>query len=108
MGRMVSQKKDFIGRFMGELLESWGLAATVLSRPLGVIERVSREPGAYDLVILDQTMPGITGVSLARELAATLPDGLNLARWVSEPLADGSRIDEIEESYLASAPAGPG
>jgi PAS domain S-box-containing protein len=70
---LVVDDEESVGRFMGELLESWGLAATVLSRPLGVIERVSREPGAYDVVILDHTMPGITGVSLARELAAARP-----------------------------------
>jgi len=65
-----------LGRLM--LRDYWragwrGIAATVLTRPLGVIERLSRQPDAYDLVILDQTMPGITGISLARELAAARP-----------------------------------
>jgi len=70
---LVVDDEESVGRFMGELLESWGIAATVLARPLGVIERLSRQPGAFDLVILDQTMPGITGISLARELAAARP-----------------------------------
>jgi len=34
-------------------------------------EHVARE--RYDVVILDQTMPGITGLSLARELSAARP-----------------------------------
>jgi CheY-like chemotaxis protein len=70
---LVVDDEESVGQFMGELLESWGITATVLTRPLGVIERLSREPRAYDLVILDQTMPGITGISLARELAAARP-----------------------------------
>ena len=70
---LVVDDEPLVGQFMGELLESWGITATVLTRPLGVIERLSREPGAYDLVILDQTMPGITGISLARELVSARP-----------------------------------
>ena len=34
--------------------------ATAMTSPLGVLERIARE--RYDLVILDQTMPGITGI----------------------------------------------
>jgi DNA-binding NarL/FixJ family response regulator len=36
-----------------------------------VLDKVKRE--RYDAVILDQTMPGVTGMSLARELAAAHP-----------------------------------
>ena len=56
---------------MRELLESWGLEATALVSPLGVLERIARQPP--DLVILDHTMPGITGMNLAREIAAAHP-----------------------------------
>jgi PAS domain S-box-containing protein len=71
---LVVDDEKAVADFMRELLESWGLAATALSSPLGVLERISREPRAFDLVILDQTMPGITGMSIARELAAVRPD----------------------------------
>ncbi|HZM32852.1 MAG TPA: PAS domain S-box protein [Burkholderiales bacterium] len=70
---LVVDDEESVGRFMGELLESWGLAATVLTRPYGVIERLSRAPDAFDLAILDQTMPGITGMNLAREIASVRP-----------------------------------
>ena len=70
---LVVDDEHAVAQMMRELLESWGLAATALTRPQGVMERLSREPGAYDLVILDQTMPGITGLSLARELHAAWP-----------------------------------
>jgi CheY-like chemotaxis protein len=92
---LVVDDEESVGRFMGELLESWGLRATVLARPLGVIERVSREPAAFDLVILDQTMPGITGMSLARELASARP-GLPVILYTG-------RSDEITPQDLEAA-----
>ena len=68
---LVVDDEKAVAEFMRELLSSWGLEAAALNGPLGVLERVVREP--YDLVILDQTMPGITGLSLARELSAARP-----------------------------------
>jgi PAS domain S-box-containing protein len=68
---LIVDDEKAVADFMRELLESWGLEATALTNPLGVLERVTRE--RYDFVILDQTMPGMTGVSLAREIAAARP-----------------------------------
>jgi CheY-like chemotaxis protein len=74
---------------MRELLESWGLEAAAVTSPLGVLERVAREP--CQLVILDQTMPGITGLSLAREIAAARPE-LPVVLYTGNP----ERIDRDE------------
>jgi PAS domain S-box-containing protein len=68
---LVVDDEKAVAEFMRELLETWGLEPTALFSPLGVLERVARE--RYDLVILDQTMPGITGMNLAREIAAARP-----------------------------------
>ena len=62
-----------VAEFMRELLESWGMSARTATDPLAVPEHVARDPRAYDLVILDQTMPGMTGLGLARELLALRP-----------------------------------
>jgi PAS domain S-box-containing protein len=94
---LVVDDEELVGRFMGELLESWGIEATVLARPLGVIERVSRDPAAFDLVILDQTMPGITGLSLARELAAVRP-GLPVVLYSG--LSDGITPRDLEAANI--------
>jgi CheY-like chemotaxis protein len=69
---LVVDDEKAVAEFMRELLSSWGLEAATLNGPLGVLERVARE--RYDVVILDQTMPGITGLNLARELHASRPD----------------------------------
>src|SRR5688572_20320564 len=59
---LVVDDEKVVAEFMRELLGSWGLEAAALVSPVGVLERISREPP--DLVILDHTMPGITGMSL--------------------------------------------
>jgi PAS domain S-box-containing protein len=68
---LVVDDENAVADFMRELLSSWGLEATALTSPLGVLDKVRRE--RYDAVILDQTMPGVTGISLAREIAAARP-----------------------------------
>jgi signal transduction histidine kinase len=68
---LVVDDERAVADFMRELLESWGLQAAAATSPRGVLERIVREPP--DLVILDQTMPGMTGISLAREIAMAHP-----------------------------------
>jgi PAS domain S-box-containing protein len=86
---LVVDDEKAVADFMRELLDSWGLEATALSSPLGVLERISREPP--DLVILDQTMPGITGMSIAREIAAARP-GLPVVLYTG----NSERIEQEE------------
>jgi PAS domain S-box-containing protein len=82
-----------VAEFMRELLESWGLSAHTTSDPLGVPQRFARDPGAYDLVILDQTMPGMSGLRLAQELLAVRP-GLPILLYTG--LSDGIAAPEME------------
>jgi PAS domain S-box-containing protein len=86
---LVVDDEKAVADFMRELLESWGVQASALSNPLGVLERLARE--AYDLVILDQTMPGMTGIRLAREIAAARP-GLPVVLYTG----NSERIDQEE------------
>jgi PAS domain S-box-containing protein len=90
---LVVDDEKAVADFMRELLESWGLEATALTRPFGVLERVARE--RYDLVILDQTMPGITGMNLAREIAAARP-GLPVVLYTGN-------TDRVEREELDAA-----
>jgi PAS domain S-box-containing protein len=66
---LVVDDEAAVGRFMRELLESWGLEAVSLTSPA----RAKEACRDYDLVITDQTMPGTTGYELAKELIALRP-----------------------------------
>ena len=59
-----------IGR---QVLESLGYRTTGTTSSIDALERFKADPGAFDLVITDQTMPRMTGIELARELLAVQP-----------------------------------
>jgi len=71
---LVVDDETTVGEFMRELLASWGLEAACVARPQEALDAVAREPGRYDLVITDQSMPRMTGLELARALAGTRPE----------------------------------
>lgn len=57
-----------------ELLEALGYTVTAGTSSLEALARFRAKPDAYDLVITDMTMPGLTGRELARELQIIRPD----------------------------------
>jgi PAS domain S-box-containing protein len=86
---LVVDDEQAVAEFMREQLETWGLRASAITRPLEVLALLRRE--RYDLVILDHTMPGITGLSLAREIAAARP-GLPVLLYTG----NSERLDKDE------------
>ncbi len=60
-----------IGR---ELIESLGYRVTAETDPSQALDRLRADPTAFDLMITDQNMPGLTGVDLTREALALRPD----------------------------------
>jgi CheY-like chemotaxis protein len=99
---LVVDDEKAVAEFMRELLSSWGLDATALNGPLGVLEQVARD--RHDVVILDQTMPGITGITLARELAAAHP-GLPVVLYTGN--SERLRPDEIQAAGVRAVLAKP-
>ena len=57
-----------------ELLEALGYIVTTGTSSMEALECFRARPDAFDLVITDMTMPGLTGRELARELLAIRPD----------------------------------
>jgi CheY-like chemotaxis protein len=57
-----------------EMLGDLGYSVTAKANSLEALECFRAAPEAFDLVLTDMTMPGLTGIELARELTITRPD----------------------------------
>jgi len=92
---LVVDDEEMVGDFMGDLLQGRGLEVQVLRDPRDALERIRRNPRAFDLIVTDQTMPGLTGLDLARQISSVAP-GLPII------LCTGYS-EGIEEKDLAAA-----
>ena len=70
---LVVDDEDMIRDFMADLLGGWGLDVEVLPDGAAARDRIARDAARFDLVITDQTMPEMTGLALAREVARLRP-----------------------------------
>ena len=70
---LVEDEPSVLG-FMRELLQGWGLEVVAASDPADALHWFSLEPERFDLVLTDYTMPGMTGMELARALVARRAD----------------------------------
>ena len=55
------------------MLERLGYSVTVRMSSIEALTTFKNQPDAFDLVITDQTMPGMTGIDLARSLMQIRP-----------------------------------
>lgn len=69
---LVDDDADVL-EYMGELLGIWGCKVTAFGDGLAARERFRAGPADFDLAVLDQTMPQLTGIELARQLSALNP-----------------------------------
>ncbi|MCL7489374.1 MAG: PAS domain-containing protein [Desulfobulbaceae bacterium] len=56
------------------MLQRLGYTVTVRSNSIDALETFQNQPERFDLVITDQTMPGMTGVDLSRRMLQIRPD----------------------------------
>jgi CheY-like chemotaxis protein len=66
---LVVDDEQSVAEFMRELLRSWGLEVDVAHGAEEALSMLESDPGAYDLVITDQTMPRMSGLQLAERIA---------------------------------------
>lgn len=57
-----------------ELLQKWGYRVTGRTESPAALEAFLADPGGFDLIMTDLTMPGMTGLELARRVMAIRPD----------------------------------
>lgn len=70
---LLVDDEQLVGEFMAELLGGWGLEVTVQRDPVEGRRWLAEDPARVDLVLTDQTMPKMTGLELARCVAALRP-----------------------------------
>jgi len=66
---LVEDEQSVLG-FMRELLQGWGLDVVAARDPADALHWFGLEPDRFDVVLTDHTMPGMTGMELARALVA--------------------------------------
>ncbi|MGZ6292546.1 MAG: PAS domain S-box protein, partial [Syntrophales bacterium] len=69
----VDDEKSLVDLGKG-MLESLGYSVTIKTNSLEALETFRAQPDAFDLIITDVTMPGMTGIELAKELITIRPD----------------------------------
>jgi len=99
-----------------EMLRNLGYTPAACTDPLEALTLLKEDPGGFDAVVTDMTMPHMTGDSLARHVHAVRPDlpvilctgfsefldearsrQLGIARMVRKPFAWGDMSRVIEE-----------
>ncbi len=66
--------EDLLADMSKDMLERLGYHVTVRKSSLEALEIFQNQPDQFDLIITDQTMPGITGADLARKMIQIRPD----------------------------------
>jgi len=66
--------EDILADLGKDMLERLGYNVTVRMSSLEALETFQNQPEYFDLVITDQTMPGMTGADLARRMLQIRPD----------------------------------
>ena len=66
--------EELLAEMGRDMLEDLGYQVTVTTSSSEALELFRTDPGRFDLVITDVTMPEITGVELAREMLVVRPD----------------------------------
>jgi len=83
--------EDILVRTVPPMLERLGYTVSAATGPLEALALFRDRPGDFDLVITDQTMPGMTGEVLAMEMLGVRPDiPIILSTGYSEAVREGS------------------
>ncbi len=70
---LLADDESSVREFMQDLLNSWGLSVTVTRHGEDAVKSFAAEPGTFDLAILDQTMPRLTGLDAAEQILRLRP-----------------------------------
>ncbi|HEY1226495.1 MAG TPA: response regulator, partial [Ramlibacter sp.] len=70
---LLVEDEAIVSAFMQDQLRAWGLDVVLDDDPLSAARRLADPGHAFDLLLTDQTMPGMTGLALARHATRHRP-----------------------------------
>ncbi len=70
---LIVDDEEMIVRMAAKMLTRLGYDVTSQTSPLDALNLFRSDPRAFDLIITDYTMPGMTGIDLAREIFKERP-----------------------------------
>ena len=120
----VVDDDSVVATYLGELLENAGYTVRLFSNSFEVLETIGDATSCVDLLVTDQTMPGLNGVVLTQRLLALRPqlpiimcsgysDGIvsseamdvGIRRFFNKPVPAPTLLNAVaEELALAAAP----
>jgi len=65
---------EMVGEMLKDILEDMGYSVTTFQHPRRALESFQQQPDGFDIVILDENMPVMTGRELARNMVQISPD----------------------------------
>ncbi len=65
---LVVDDEPSVGEFLREILRLYGYECDYQPLPLQALEQIKKQPGHYQLIISDVTMPEMTGIELAEAI----------------------------------------
>ncbi len=71
---MIVDDESTIVTLYEAVLSSLGYTVTPKTSSLAALEELQKSPGSFDILITDQTMPGLSGVKLAEEVLKFNPE----------------------------------
>lgn len=121
---MVVDDEPAVAGFMADLLAEWGIEPQVFHDPRVALDTLRADPAGFDLVLTDQTMPGMTGLDLAREcrdvpgvprvvlytgyaekLSRGAPEGSGVAALLRKPIDPPLLFATLKAHLRAASPA---
>jgi nitrogen-specific signal transduction histidine kinase/ActR/RegA family two-component response regulator len=101
---MLVDDEELLLEMTGKMLERCGYRVTPVTDSRRAGELFGENPDIYDLVITDQTMPGLTGMELAKQMMSVRPDlPIILCTGYSASVDEG-RVKEAGLSALIFKP----
>ncbi|MCW8955317.1 MAG: PAS domain S-box protein [Gammaproteobacteria bacterium] len=98
---MVIDDEISIGHFLEELLEMNQFCVDYFSDPKQALTKFRQNPYSYDLIITDQSMPGITGLQFIQQVAILHPDiPVILCTGYSEQIDENIVVQKTANIYL--------